>query len=129
MLISPAYAQFGGGGGDSLLVSLLPLLLIFVVFYFLLIRPQQTRAKTHKAMIAAVKRGDMVVTGGGIVGKVNRVKDEEVQVEIADGVRVNVLKSTLSSVRSKGEPAPDRSAKPDDKPAAKGGGLFSKLKR
>ena len=119
------YAQFGGEG----LMSLAPLLLIFVVFYFLLIRPQQKRMKDHKAMIAAVKRGDVVVTGGGIVGKVSRVKDEDVQVEIADGVRVNVLRDTLSSVRSRGEPATDKGPKTDAKTETKGGGLFSKLRR
>ena len=127
MQIPIYYAQFGGG--DNLMVSLLPLLLIFVVFYFLLIRPQQKRMKDHKSMIAAVKRGDVVVTGGGIIGKVSRVKDEDVQVEIADGVRVNVLRDTLSSVRSRGEPAADRGPKTDSKPESKGGGLFSKLKR
>ena len=81
MLISPAYAQAAGGGSDFF-VTLMPLVLIFVVFYFLLIRPQQKRMKDHKAMINAVRRGDTVVTGGGIVGKVAKVKDDEtVQIE------------------------------------------------
>lgn len=105
MLISPAYAQAAGGGGFDLM-AILPLVLIFVVFYFLLIRPQQKRAKDHKAMIAAVRRGDTVVTGGGVIGRVTKVFDEsEVQVEIADGVRVRVARSTLSEVRTRGEPA------------------------
>ena len=135
MLISPAYAQAAGGGGSDFFVTLMPLVLIFVVFYFLLIRPQQKRMKDHKAMIAAVRRGDTVITGGGIVGKVSKVKDDDtVQVEIADGIRINVIRDTLSSVRSKTEPASDKG---DAKPAvggggeqgAKAGGLFSKLKR
>lgn len=103
MFISPAYAQAAGGApGDSVFLQFLPLVLIFAVFYFLLIRPQQKKAKLHREMVSAVRRGDTVVTGGGIVGKVIRVKDDEVQVEIADNVRVNVLKSTLSDVRVKG---------------------------
>ena len=106
MLISPAYAQAAGGGGGFDLMAILPLVLIFVVFYFLLIRPQQKRAKDHKAMIAAVRRGDTVVTGGGVIGRVTKVLDDnEVQVEIAEGVRVRVARSTLSEVRTRGEPA------------------------
>ena len=79
----------------------LPLLLIFVIFYFLMIRPQQKRMKEHQATIAAVKKGDEVVTGGGIRGKVTKVSDDEAEVEIAQGVRVRVVKSTLSQVLSK----------------------------
>jgi len=80
-----------------------PLLLIFVIFYFLLIRPQQQRVKTHQQMVESVRRGDTVVTAGGIVGKVAKVKDDgELMVEIADNVQVRVLKSTLTEVRSKG---------------------------
>ena len=76
--------------------------LIIFIFYFLLIRPQNQRMKKHRAMVEATKRGDTVVTGGGIIGKVTRVKDDEIQIEITDNVRVNVLKSTLSEVRAKG---------------------------
>ena len=80
-----------------------PLLLIFVIFYFLLIRPQQQRVKTHQQMVESVRRGDTVVTAGGIVGKVAKVKDDgELMVEIADNVQVRVLKSTLTEVRAKG---------------------------
>ena len=80
-----------------------PLLLIFVIFYFLLIRPQQQRVKTHQQMVESVRRGDTVVTAGGIVGKVAKVKDDgELMVEIADNVQVRVLKSTLTEVRTKG---------------------------
>jgi preprotein translocase subunit YajC len=107
MWISPAFAQTApaaGGGGTAMLIQLLPLVAIFVIFYFLLIRPQQKRMKQHREMIAAVKRGDTVVTSGGIVGKVAKVEDTEVEVEIATGVKVRVVKSTLSDVRAKGEP-------------------------
>lgn len=113
MLISPAYAQGIGGGGFSL-VGLLPLVLIFVVFYFLLIRPQQTKARVHREMVGAVRRGDRVVTGGGIRGKVTKVMDDDwLQVEIADGVRIVVAKGTISNVVSRGQPVkepPTRSA-------------------
>jgi preprotein translocase subunit YajC len=112
MLISTALAQDTGGGGGGtgggpdLLTSLLPLVLIFVVFYFLMIRPQQKKMKEHRGMVANLRRGDRVVTGGGLVGVVTRViSDSEVQVEIADGVRVRVLRHTITSVLGKGEPA------------------------
>jgi preprotein translocase subunit YajC len=91
-------AAAGGAGGSAFFVQLFPLLLIFVVFYLFLIRPQQKRAKDHQALIAAVKRGDQVVTSGGIVGKVTKVEDRMVEVEIATGVKVRVIKSTLTDV-------------------------------
>ena len=117
MWISPAYAQAAGGGDAGGLVSLLPLVLIFVVFYFLLIRPQQKKMKAHKALIGAVRRGDRVVTGGGLLGLVTKViSDTELQVEIAEGVRVRVVRSTIQDVLAKPEPA--------DK--AKGGGGTAK---
>ena len=104
MLISPAYAQTAGGG-PSLFEGLLPLVIIFVVFYVLLIRPQQRKAKQHREMVDAVRRGDEVVTGGGIVGKVIKVSEaDDITVEIAEGVRVRVMKGTLADVRSKTEP-------------------------
>ncbi|MCW0236480.1 MAG: preprotein translocase subunit YajC [Ferrovibrio sp.] len=116
MLISEAYAQAGGGTTD-MLTSLLPLVLIFVVFYFLLIRPQQKKMKDHKAMIEAVRRGDVVTTAGGIIGKIVKVQEDGiVQIEIADGVKVKVLKSTIGEVRSKGGDVDD-----DDKAEAKAG--------
>ncbi|MFN4310898.1 MAG: preprotein translocase subunit YajC [Ferrovibrio sp.] len=102
MLISEAYAQAAGGTTD-MLTSLLPLVLIFVVFYFLLIRPQQKKMKEHKAMIEAVRRGDVVTTSGGIIGKVAKVQEDGVvQIEIAEGVKVKVVKGTIAEVRSKG---------------------------
>lgn len=103
MLISPAYAQTALGGDP--IGFFLPLVAIFAVFYFFMIRPQQKRMKTHKAMIAAVRRGDTVVTAGGVIGRVTKVIDEhEVQVEIAEGVKVRVSRPTLSEVRARGEP-------------------------
>jgi len=112
MLISAAYAQGTGiFDNQSTLIQFLPLVLIFVVFYFLLIRPQQRKAKDHKTMLDALRRGDRVVTGGGIIGTVARVENpEEVTVDIADGVRVRVLRSTISSVLAKPDPAAAREA-------------------
>ena len=117
MFVTPAFAQAAGGaGGTDMLTSMLPLVLIFVVFYFLLIRPQQKKAKAHRDMVAAVRRGDNVVTAGGVMGKVSKVIDDTtVQVEIAEGVKIKVLKGTLSDVRSKGEPVKeDGEAKSSD---------------
>ncbi len=104
MFVTPAYAQAAGGG--SAIASFIPLILIFAIMYFLLIRPQQKKLKEHQAMVEAVRRGDQVVTQGGIVGKVTKVIDDrEVEVEIAKGVKVRVIKSTLSQVISKTKPA------------------------
>ena len=122
MFISTAYAQSGGGGGDMFL-QLMPLVLIFVVFWFFLIRPQQKRAKEHRAMVAAVKRNDQVVTAGGVMGKVTKVIDDDtVQVEISEGVRVRVVKSTLTSIVGKGQPAKASDAKEISKKDADGDG-------
>ena len=122
MLISPAYAQdITGMFGNA--TQFLPLVLIFVVFYFLLIRPQQQKAKEARAMLSALKRGDRVVTGGGIVGTVSKVVGpEEVEVDIAQGVRVRVLRSTISSVLAKPDPAAAREAARDKDKAAAGTG-------
>lgn len=113
------------------LAQFMPLILIGVVFYFLLIRPQQKRVKEHRAMVEGVRRGDNVVTAGGIMGKVTKVRDGDnvVQIEVAPDVRIDVVKSTLSEVRGKTEPA-DSGNK--DKPAAdekESGGLLGKLKK
>lgn len=110
MFISTAYAQAAAGapsgGGMESLMSLAPLVLIFVVFYFLLIRPQQKKMKEHRAMLEALRRGDKVVTGGGIVGTVVKVgTEDDVTVEIAEGVRVRVVRGTITSVLAKTEPA------------------------
>jgi preprotein translocase subunit YajC len=104
-----------GGGGQAMVLQLLPLVLIFVVFYFLLIRPQQQRLKAHKDMVGNLRRGDVVVTGGGMIGKITRVADDEATVELAENVRVRVLKSTISEVRAKTEPAPANDADDADK--------------
>ncbi|MBU6499794.1 MAG: preprotein translocase subunit YajC [Rhodospirillales bacterium] len=105
MLISPAYAQTAGGFLEQFgqFGQFLPLVLIFGVFYFLLIRPQQQRQKEMRAMLAALKRGDRVVTGGGILGTVQKVppadsKSQEIEVEIASNLRVSVLRDTITSV-------------------------------
>lgn len=101
MFISPAFAQ-GIGGGDGF-TTLIPLVLIFAVFYFLLIRPQQKRAKVHREMLGAIHRGDKIVTGGGIIGKVMKVRDnEELDVEIAEGVKIRVQRGMVSGVIPKG---------------------------
>jgi preprotein translocase subunit YajC len=105
MLITPAYAQTGTGGGSDFLIQLMPILLMFVIFYFLLLRPQQQRVKAHRELVANIRRGDTVVTAGGIIGKVTKVKDDaEIEVEIAPNTRVLVIKGTVSEVRVKGEP-------------------------
>ena len=111
MLITPAFAQGGVLGGDNMLVSLLPFILIFVIMYFLILRPQQKRVKQHAEMVKNVRRGDTVVTNGGLVGKVTKVVDEDqIEVEISDGVRVRQMRGMVSEVRAKGEPVKDESA-------------------
>ncbi|MEM1316177.1 MAG: preprotein translocase subunit YajC [Pseudomonadota bacterium] len=108
MFVTPAYAQAAGGDPLGGFGSFVPLILIFVIFYFFLIRPQQKRAKDHRTMLDALRRGDQVVTQGGIIGKVSKVKDDdEVEVEIAEGVRVKVVKATIAQVLGKTEPAND----------------------
>ena len=110
-MITPAFAQGAGAGTNDVLMSLVPFVLIFIIMWFLIIRPQQKRLKEHREMVAGIRRGDTVVTSGGIIGKVTKVEDQELQVEIADGVRIKVVRSTLSEVRGKGEPAPAGKAK------------------
>ena len=88
----------GAGGTAGLLMGIAPWLLIFVIFYLLMIRPQQRRVKEHQAAIAGVKKGDEIVTGGGVRGRVTKVSEEEAEVEIAQGVRIRVVKSTISQV-------------------------------
>jgi preprotein translocase subunit YajC len=126
MLISPAYAQAAPGGGGDLFVSLMPLVLIFVVFYFLLIRPQQQKVKAHRQLIDNIKKGDQVVTAGGILGKVTRVEAENtVMVEIAPNVVVKVAKHTISDILNKPQPV----AAGSNDNAAKGGmgGMLGRL--
>ena len=113
MLITPTFAQgslFGGADSSGMITSLLPLILIVVIMYFLVLRPQQQRAKQHRDMVKALRRGDSVVTNGGLVGKVTKVvDDDQIEVEIADGVRVRQMRSMVSEVRAKGEPVKDDS--------------------
>ena len=106
MFVTPAYAQSAAGGGDIFSSLVIPMVLIFGIMYFLLIRPQQKKLKEHQAMVTALRRGDQVVTAGGLVGKVSKVRDDnEIEIEIAPGVNVRVVKHTISQVRSKTEPA------------------------
>ncbi len=113
MFISPAFAQAPSflGGGDNMLVSLLPFILIFVIMYFLILRPQQKRQKQHADMVKNVRRGDTVITSGGLVGKVTKViDDEQVEVELAEDVKVRRMRSMLADVRAKGEPVKEEGA-------------------
>ena len=104
MFITPAFAQTSGGFGSSI-GGFLPIILIFGIMYFLMIRPQQKKMKEHKLMVSALRRGDQVVTQGGLIGKVTKVKEEdEVEVEISKDVKVRVIKSTIVNVVSKTEP-------------------------
>ena len=112
MFISPAYAQtpsFLGGEGMSFLV---PMVLVFVIMYFLILRPQQKRVKQHAEMVKNVRKGDTVITSGGLVGRVTKViDDDQIEVEVADGVRVRQMRSMVTDVRAKGEPVKDEETK------------------
>ena len=114
---TPAMAQTttaagaASGGGAAALIQFLPIIGLIVLFYFLMIRPQQRRMKQHQAMVQAVKRGDTVVLNSGVIGKVSKVEDAEVSLEIATGVNVKVVKSMISDVRTRGEPAPANDSK------------------
>jgi preprotein translocase subunit YajC len=107
MLITPAYAQAAAGGDtNSMLMSLLPFALIFVIMYFLILRPQQKKVRDHADLVKNIRRGDTVVTTGGLVGKVTKVvDDDQIEFEISDGVRVRQMRQMISAVRAKGEPA------------------------
>jgi preprotein translocase subunit YajC len=117
MLISPAYAQATGGvpGGFDIM-TIVPLILIFVVFYFLLIRPQQKKVKEHREMVTNLRRGDRIVTSGGIIGTITKVVSEgELQLEIADGVRVRCARSMVANLYARGDEAEAEAE--DKKPA------------
>ena len=105
MLITPAYAQAAAGGdANSMLMSLLPFALIFVIMYFLILRPQQKKVKDHAELVKNIRRGDTVITSGGLVGKVTKVvDDDQIEFEISDGVRVRQMRQMISGVRTKGE--------------------------
>lgn len=111
--ITPAFAQAAGGsaGGTDIILQMAPFGIILVIMYFLIIRPQQKRAKEQADMIANIRRGDTVITAGGIIGKVTKVTDAaEVEIEIAQNVRVRVARPMIAEVRSKGEPVKDTAA-------------------
>jgi preprotein translocase subunit YajC len=115
MFVTPAFAQgslFGGAGGEGgMVMSLLPFVLIFVIMYFLILRPQQKRVKSHQEMVKNVRRGDTVVTNGGLIGKVTKViDDDQIEIEIAEEVRIRQLRQMLSDVRAKGEPVKDEAS-------------------
>jgi preprotein translocase subunit YajC len=111
MFVTPAFAQGSSPfGGDNMLIQLLPFVLIFVIMYFLILRPQQKKTKDHQELVKNLRRGDTVITSGGLVGKVTKVvDDDQIEVEIADGVRVRQVRSMVSGVRAKGEPVRDES--------------------
>jgi len=112
MLITPAYAQSPFGGSTDMITSLLPFILIFVIMYFLILRPQQKRVKQHAEMVKNVRKGDTVITSGGLIGRVIKVvDDDQVEIEVADGVRVRQMRSMVSDVRAKGEPVKDDETK------------------
>lgn len=109
MFSSPAFAATGAapsGSGLAMVMQFAPLIFIFIIFYFLLIRPQQKRAADHRKTVEAVKKGDLVVTAGGVHGKVTKVEDNEVEVEIAPNVRVKIVRATLSDVTPSGSSKP-----------------------
>jgi preprotein translocase subunit YajC len=111
MWVTPAFAQTGGGGSALGILQLAPFLLIFVIMYFLIIRPQRQQAKRREEMLKAIRRGDTVITTGGIVGKVTKVVDDsELELQIADGVRVRAMRAMVAEVRVKAEPAAGNAA-------------------
>jgi len=128
MFISPAYAQaVGGAGGGEAFQAFLPLILIFIVFYFLLIRPQQKKIKQHKETLDAIRRGDKVITGGGIIGTVTKVdNDMELTVEIAKDIKVKVQRSTIAGVVNRTDPVAGKAAAANDT-GKKSGGLLASL--
>jgi preprotein translocase subunit YajC len=124
MLITPAFAQAAGAAGDtnSMLMSLLPFALIFVIMYFLILRPQQKKVKEHAEMVKNVRRGDTIITSGGLVGKVTKVIDDDtVEFEVADGIRARQMRQMITGVRAKGEPLSDRPETDGKTKPAKGG--------
>ena len=105
MLITPAFAQGAGGGGSDMLLSLMPFILIFVIMYFLILRPQQKRVKQHGDMVKGLRRGDTVVTSGGLIGKITKVVDDnEIEIQVGEDLRIRQVRQMISEVRAKGEP-------------------------
>lgn len=111
MFVTPAYAQATGGAPD-IFISILPFILIFVIMYFLIIRPQRLQMKKRQEMLEAIRRGDTVVTGGGLIGKVTKVVDDrEVEIDLGNGLKVTALRATIAEVRVKGEPVANQNVK------------------
>ena len=110
MFVTPAYAQ-GAGATPDMFISILPFVLIFVIMYFLIIRPQRQQLKKRGEMLAAIRRGDTVVTGGGFVGKVTKASDDELEIDLGGGTKVTALRATIADVRVKGEPVANQNAK------------------
>jgi len=111
MWITPAYAQGAGGGNIDMLTGIVPFIAIFVIMYLLILRPQQKRVKQHQEMVKNVRRGDSVITSGGLLAKVTKVvDDDQIEIEIAEGVRVRQMKNMVAEVRTKGEPVKDEAA-------------------
>jgi len=112
MFVTPAYAQSSAASPD-IFISILPFVLIFVIMYFLIIRPQRTQMKKRTEMLQTIRRGDTVVTGGGLVGKVTKVAsdDNELEVDLGNGVKVTALRHTIADVRVKGEPVANQNTK------------------
>jgi len=113
MFVTPAFAQTGAAGGSEMLISILPFVLIFVIMYFLIIRPQRSQMKKREEMLKNIRRGDQVVTGGGLLGKVTKVIDErgEIEVDLGNNVKVTAVRGTIAEVRAKGEPVANQNAK------------------
>jgi preprotein translocase subunit YajC len=110
MFVTPAFAQTAGGTPD-MLISVLPFVLIFVIMYFLIIRPQRQQLKKRGEMLAAIRRGDTVVTGGGFIGKVTKAADDELEIDLGGGTKVTALRATIADVRVRGEPVANQNAK------------------
>jgi preprotein translocase subunit YajC len=111
MFITPAFAQGAPAGGSDMLLQVAPFIFIFIIMYFLILRPQQKRVKDHQALVSQLRRGDTVVTQGGLVGRITKVVDDnEIEMQIADGVRVRQLRQMVTEVRAKGEPVKEESA-------------------
>lgn len=112
MFVTPAFAQAATGSAPDVLFSILPFVLIFVIMYFLILRPQRQQVKRRTEMLAAIRRGDTVVTGGGLIGKVTKVtNDTEVEIDLGGGTKVTAVRATISEVRVKGEPVANQNAK------------------
>ncbi|WP_157019170.1 preprotein translocase subunit YajC [Mesorhizobium xinjiangense] len=112
MFATPAFAQSATGGTPDMLISILPFVLIFVIMYFLIIRPQRQQVKKRQEMLTAIRRGDSVVTGGGLLGKVTKViNDTELEIDLGGGMKVTALRGTIAEVRVKGEPVANQNSK------------------